>query len=525
MKNHVSNSWGLTLIHLFLLIQVGNGQDVVFSNFQASPLIGNPAHLSSLSDIRLGMHFRNQALPGGQQFSTGVLSFAYPFFHPQTGKHLANLGAYVFHERESTILQTSGFALGAGGHLYSQGGHHVHLGFQSGFFMRSINAENIITDNQIAGGVLNESPSDEIFANQSVSYLSISSGLRWVFDPTGDREKYHMGLAWNNINQPGLSFFDDANVRMPSHWVLSGSALVLDQYRLGVGPEVRWIFRNGENFYFIGGLLDYSLLSASRWIKPGRLKTRLWYYSNGSIGMGLQFDQPRYQVGFSYDLPVGEQAGLWTGNGTWEINLGIKFPKKKKSEIQDPVSDSLWVQLEKVDSLTMPDPMLAQNPDFDKPDQNIMGTLRERDTTISSLIRRKEALIRDTIFLEALPRHPLQLKPEEKEIFHVNIQFNLQQDKFDEGYEELLHNIVDIMQRKPNVKLLVTGHTCDLGGVWLNKRLSLERANSVKKFLVDRGLPAERIFTKGDAYNSPLVPNINEDNRKINRRVEFTIFY
>lgn len=72
-------------------------------------------------------------------------------------------------------------------------------------------------------------------------------------------------------------------------------------------------------------------------------------------------------------------------------------------------------------------------------------------------------------------------------------------------------------------KILVIGNTDNIGGEDYNQRLSERRAEAVQRFLVDLGVPMEKIKTKGLGATQPIAPNDTEINRARNRRVEVVI--
>jgi outer membrane protein OmpA-like peptidoglycan-associated protein len=69
----------------------------------------------------------------------------------------------------------------------------------------------------------------------------------------------------------------------------------------------------------------------------------------------------------------------------------------------------------------------------------------------------------------------------------------------------------------------VAGHTDTTGGDAPNQRLSEERANSVVRALVTKGVPAERLAPKGYGESKPLDPAVNAAAHAKNRRIEFTV--
>jgi outer membrane protein OmpA-like peptidoglycan-associated protein len=73
------------------------------------------------------------------------------------------------------------------------------------------------------------------------------------------------------------------------------------------------------------------------------------------------------------------------------------------------------------------------------------------------------------------------------------------------------------------VKLSIEGHTDSTGGDEANRKLSLARADSVKTFLADMGVPASIMTPQGFGPEKPMMPNDTPEGRAKNRRVEIVI--
>ncbi len=101
------------------------------------------------------------------------------------------------------------------------------------------------------------------------------------------------------------------------------------------------------------------------------------------------------------------------------------------------------------------------------------------------------------------------------------IEFELGSAKLRDYSKDTLEEIFDIMDLHPGLRIKVHGHTCDLGGKEYNYKLSLRRAEAVKRFLTKKGIEESLIVPRGFGEDKPIVENYNEDNREINRRVEF----
>ena len=74
-----------------------------------------------------------------------------------------------------------------------------------------------------------------------------------------------------------------------------------------------------------------------------------------------------------------------------------------------------------------------------------------------------------------------------------------------------------------NWKIDIDGHTDDKGSDSFNQKLSQDRANAVKSYLVSKGVTADTIIATGFGETKPIVKNDSDANRERNRRVEFKI--
>ena len=83
-----------------------------------------------------------------------------------------------------------------------------------------------------------------------------------------------------------------------------------------------------------------------------------------------------------------------------------------------------------------------------------------------------------------------------------------------------LNEVVNAAREYPDVQLDVTGYTDNVGNAQKNLKLSEERANAVKAYLVKNGVASERIHTKGAGADSPIANNATAEGRAKNRRVE-----
>ncbi len=114
-------------------------------------------------------------------------------------------------------------------------------------------------------------------------------------------------------------------------------------------------------------------------------------------------------------------------------------------------------------------------------------------------------------------------KRERNKFVLTNVNFDF--DKFEikqSSINELL-KLKSFLISNPKIKILITGHTDNLGSKTYNQNLSYKRALAIKKWLVNHGIQSKRILCQGKGFDIPVIDNQTDQNKTINRRVEFEI--
>jgi len=104
-----------------------------------------------------------------------------------------------------------------------------------------------------------------------------------------------------------------------------------------------------------------------------------------------------------------------------------------------------------------------------------------------------------------------------------NLEFDLGKATIRPTSYATLNKVAELLIEK-NFSLKLAGHTDNTGSRELNMRLSKERAESVKAYLVSQGANASRIEATGYGPDQPIASNKTADGRQQNRRVEFTLY-
>ena len=91
-----------------------------------------------------------------------------------------------------------------------------------------------------------------------------------------------------------------------------------------------------------------------------------------------------------------------------------------------------------------------------------------------------------------------------------------------ESFKEL-DKVAKMLKVNPGMQVELSAHTDKIGGYSDNLKLSEDRANAARQYLLSKGVEASRIIAKGYGETTPVASNSTEEGRQQNRRVEFKI--
>lgn len=104
-----------------------------------------------------------------------------------------------------------------------------------------------------------------------------------------------------------------------------------------------------------------------------------------------------------------------------------------------------------------------------------------------------------------------------------NVQFEFNSSVLKTASYQVLDKVASEMKKDLSVKFVLNGHSSAEGTPAHNMSLSVDRANAVKSYLVNAGLPDANFAIKGFGESKPVAPNDNEEGRELNRRVEIKL--
>jgi type IX secretion system PorP/SprF family membrane protein len=479
---------------LSILIGLGIGArqaqaqaDYNLTQYQNTPLLTNPAMVGMSNDTQFLFNFRNQPNATGDSFTIGMLSAMHGLVNKKTGKRWGGLGLSILNDHAGQFIRTNAgmlaFAFNQKLGNNRLGTSFLSLGIQGGYFQRRLDIEGLTTSSQYQNGnynpILDRGENVENF-NQGFGVGSL--GLMWYATDSLGRQTMFLGVSGMNLNEPRTSFYDATLDRLPHHLNFTGGVRVLNTERFSVFPNFRWVRRTGNNQVNAGSWLNYHLLSEDNgFLRRGMASVGLWYNFNNAFVGAIQLDQPKYFATLSFDLPTTGTSNLWQGTNAFEITVGYKIRREyvKREKIFIPPLDKNLIPTE--NNLTKPE------------------------------------------FIPIPLNKKIKKRPETKPGLEDGaFRFKYNSSELDDASKILLDSVAQILMEFPEAIIEVAGHTCDIGTDARNLELSRNRAESMRKYLADYdGIDPKRITIAAFGESRPLVPNLNEDNRRKNRRVAF----
>lgn len=134
-----------------------------------------------------------------------------------------------------------------------------------------------------------------------------------------------------------------------------------------------------------------------------------------------------------------------------------------------------------------------------------------------SLEKTKDSL---KIFRFDIPLSPI--KKGEKMILK-NIFFDTDSYRLKKTSSVELENLLQFLKNDPTLRIEISGYTDNTGSEKNNKQLSIDRAKSVYNYLINNGIPKNRLLYKGYGSSFPIDTNKTEKGKQKNRRTEFKI--
>jgi len=317
-----------------LLISAGNSQaqDIHFTQFDAAPLIVNPAFTGAHNGLwRAAGIYRNQWRSVTIPYVTYGASFDMPLITDlSTDDYLAG-GIQLFNDKAGDANLSNFSALASVAYTKFLGrkvDKSISVGIQGGYSQKSIDISKLYFADEFVGGSFMPGTSAEYpYLNNKVNYFTLNAGVAWSHAPS-ERFGYTIGLGANNLNQPDESFRKKANsdVGLAMCYNAQVGAILYTGERFSIRPAVLYQSQatateliGGSEFHYIVGSPEFRSIATAVFLGG--------WYRTGDAAMitgGIEFKG--FRLGLSYDYNTSALKTASNGNGGFEISLRYVAP-------------------------------------------------------------------------------------------------------------------------------------------------------------------------------------------------------
>jgi len=108
----------------------------------------------------------------------------------------------------------------------------------------------------------------------------------------------------------------------------------------------------------------------------------------------------------------------------------------------------------------------------------------------------------------------------------INVQFDTARWVVKKKYHDEIARFADVINRHPEIKVVIEGHTDNVGGKAYNQRLSQNRAKAVMQYMIRHfKVEGDRLSARGYGLARPIADNRTREGRQQNRRVDAVVEY
>jgi type IX secretion system PorP/SprF family membrane protein len=342
------------MISILLLIPLSRsiGQDPVFSQLTAQPLLVNPAFAGLYSgEIRAAFQYKNHTDYSGNPLAGELAAFSVDTRYKAGNKDFWTLQGMLTSSRLGVPNYVHQEITLGGGLLkllrsgrYGKGTQYVSLAFQLG--LRQVHlADNTWYSNQYdpnTGGINTALPSGEPTDGFQISAFTphLNGGILWS-NSWGNQRGMYAGISMFHINTPHTGFLLNAKNKIPVKMIfVSGGELMLSentqflpvlhylkqstQQRISIGMPVRFNPREWNELALRGGI----------WLHGSQSEKGKWFLSE--LTFQSVFEIKTTQIGFSYALGNKPLASSNFSRNSFEIQLIWIKPANYKMKILCP---------------------------------------------------------------------------------------------------------------------------------------------------------------------------------------------
>ncbi|TVR79295.1 MAG: type IX secretion system membrane protein PorP/SprF [Chitinophagaceae bacterium] len=326
-----------TLLTYFLIFCIGlsyvKSQDIHFTQYQASPLLLNPA-MTGLVDgkMRATFHFREQWSSSMiKPFTTIGAAIDMPFLQNKVGNDWMGAGLTIVNDRagEGQLQRTS--VLGSVAYFKQLNRNNfLSAGGQIGFTQRSLGFSNFSFNNQYDDGFNPGLPTGEPLFTESITHVEFNVGVLWLLSAS-DYVNYYLGASARNITQPINSFMEDESQGLPLVYNIHFGSEIQLTNRWFLYPSLLGMYSKQARQISGGALVGYELMKDRR--QQAMILGGTVYRMFDAIAPIVAFEYQTFRMGLSYDINLSDFNKVSNFQGGPELVLNYQIPLPVESQM------------------------------------------------------------------------------------------------------------------------------------------------------------------------------------------------
>jgi type IX secretion system PorP/SprF family membrane protein len=312
-----------------------HAQDVHFTQFDASPLLINPANTGAFNgEWRASVVYRDQwrSILGASAFKTYAASFDMPIVRDISVDDYLAAGLQLYNDRagDGNLSNFTALLSVAYHKFLGQDGKKIlTVGLQGGYSQKNLDLSKLYFEDDFMEGQWYQGKSSEFdWLGRGTHGYVVNAGLSYA-QAVSDKFGFTLGAGVNNINQPLESFSKrskSVDVGLGMRYTGEVGAIIGIGERFSLKPAIlvqsqssaMEIVAGNEFHYTLGE--DYDLPNAPA------VFAGVWYRHEDAIMATVGVEFSNFRLGFGYDYNTSDLSNETNGNGGFELSLRYIAP-------------------------------------------------------------------------------------------------------------------------------------------------------------------------------------------------------
>ncbi len=469
--------------------------------------------------------YKNQKLVGPDRLISTLLFAKYPIINHRNNR--LSLGVNFIENKikgpgkltEQLFSSTLAYSFNYDKHK------GISFAMDFGLVFKKINLNDIQTGEMwtIEDGFDPGLSSGEYLEAENLFYPKLNASIFWFVNDRNEDTKSYLGFSVFQLNKTKDSFYNPEKLIKNKQFTSLGGFRIYDNNQVAITPKFIITSTIARSYVKLGMDFNYSLSQYKNNVsrKGNSINVEVNYQLNKGAQFGFQYLQPRYIVGMAYHIDVSKKPESSVFSNAVEVLLVVRNPvklspqksryqrnnkrrikKKKNGKKQKTTKKTVITPLDKKEETDI----------LHIPITNLVDTTRKDDTSPTIV----DDSLEDNTSLVSW-ESSLELENENR------LQFEYNSIQINETSLQKLKTLAMLLKNYENTKIILIGHTDNIGSFKSNNAFSIKRANAAAKVLIELGIPPSKIIVQGRGELEPIDTNDTERGRSNNRRIGFYI--